>query len=99
MKDRNDPKVGPADSLDDAVHEGGRASIDIAGRSTRGWVSVATAAAFLDLSPDRLRKTLERHARKVDGSIESSVDGVIARKFGRLWRVRFSTSWTNPGRR
>jgi hypothetical protein len=63
-------------------------------RHTRGWVSIATAAAFLDLSPDRLRKTVERHARKVDGAIESNVDGVVARKFGRLWRVRFSASWT-----
>lgn len=63
-------------------------------RPTRGWVSIATAAAFLDLSPDRLRKTVERHARKVDGAIESNVDGVFARKFGRLWRVRFSASWT-----
>lgn len=61
-----------------------------------GWVSVATAATFLGLSPDRLRKTLERHARKIDGSIESSVDGVTARKFGRLWRVRFSAAWTEP---
>ena len=62
----------------------------------RGWVSVATAAAFLDLSPGRFRRTLERLARKVDGGIEAQVDGVIARKFGRLWRVRFSACWTKP---
>ncbi len=60
------------------------------------WVSVATAATFLGLSADRLRKTLERYSRKVDGSIHSEVDGVTARKFGRLWRVRFSSSWTKP---
>ena len=60
------------------------------------WVSVATAATFLGLSADRLRKTLERYSRKVDGSIQSEVDGVTARKFGRLWRVRFSSSWTRP---
>lgn len=59
-----------------------------------GWVSVAVAASYLGLSPDRLRKTLERYAQRVDGSITSTVDGVTARKFGRLWRVRFSTSWT-----
>lgn len=59
------------------------------------WVSVAAAASFLGLSPDRLRRTIERHARKEDdGSVESSIDGVLARKFGRLWRVRFSPSWT-----
>lgn len=63
----------------------------------KAWVSIVAAAAFLGLSPDRLRKTLERHARTVDGTIESSVDGVTARKFGRLWRVRFSVAWTKPG--
>lgn len=62
----------------------------------KAWVSIATAAAFLGLSPDRLRKTLERHARKADGVLESNVDGVTARKFGRLWRVRFSAAWTEP---
>jgi hypothetical protein len=61
------------------------------------WVSVATAAAYLGLSADRMRKTLERHARMVDGATESNVDGVVARKFGRLWRVRFSALWTRTG--
>ena len=60
------------------------------------WVCLRTAAAFLDLEPGRFRRTLERHARMVDGSIEARVDGVVARKFGRLWRVRFSASWTEP---
>jgi hypothetical protein len=37
---------------------------------------------------------LERRAVKaVDGGIEANVDGVRARKLGRLWRVRFSEAW------
>lgn len=62
--------------------------------STQGWVSVATAATFLGLSPARMRKTLERHAVRVAGAVESRIDGVVARKFGRLWRVRFDPCWT-----
>ncbi|WP_437656593.1 hypothetical protein [Sorangium sp. So ce1182] len=60
----------------------------------RGWLSVKTAAEFLDMSPDALRRALERHAvRAPDGGIEAEVDGVRARKFGRLWRVQFSSRW------
>ncbi|MDI1445959.1 hypothetical protein [Polyangium sp. 6x1] len=44
-----------------------------------------------------LRKTLERRAvRASDGGTEASVDGVRARKFGRIWRVRFSEAWGVP---
>jgi hypothetical protein len=58
------------------------------------WLSVAKAAELLDLSPTALRRTLERRAvRANDGGVEAQVDGVRARKFGRLWRVQFSASW------
>ncbi len=60
------------------------------------WVGIGAAAAYLGLSASRLRKTLERYSREVDGSIHSEVDGVVAQKFGRLWRVRFSASWVKP---
>ncbi|TKC98600.1 hypothetical protein [Polyangium fumosum] len=61
----------------------------------RGWVSIKTAADFLDMSPDALRRSIERHAvRAPDGGIESNIDGVRARKFGRLWRVQFSSRWS-----
>jgi hypothetical protein len=44
-----------------------------------------------------LRKTLERRAvRAADGATEAALDGVRARKFGRLWRVRFSEAWGLP---
>lgn len=58
------------------------------------WVSVAAAADFLGLGAAALRRTLERRATRVsDGGVEANVDGVRARKFGRLWRVQFSERW------
>ncbi|UQA57412.1 hypothetical protein [Polyangium aurulentum] len=60
----------------------------------RGWVCLRTAAEFLGMSPDALRRAVERHAvRASDGGIESHIDGVRARKFGRQWRVAFSERW------
>ena len=62
----------------------------------RGWLSVKTAAEYLDMSPDALRRTLERHAvRAADGGVEANVDGVRALKFGRLWRIQFSSRWSS----
>lgn len=64
--------------------------------SVARWMSVEAAARFLDLSADALRRTIERHAVRGDGGgIEARIDGVIARKFGRLWRVKFSAAWTD----
>ena len=61
-------------------------------QQARGWVSVRTAAEFMDMSPDALRRALERHAvRAPDGVVEANIDGVRARKFGRLWRIQFSS--------
>lgn len=63
----------------------------------RGWVSVKTAAEFLDMSPEALRRALERHAvRAPDGVVEATIDGVLARKLGRSWRVSFSERWLRP---
>ncbi|MDC3982418.1 hypothetical protein [Polyangium jinanense] len=63
-------------------------------QSPRGWGSIRTAAEFLGMSADALRRSIERHAvRAPDGGIESNIDGVRARKFGRLWRVQFSAAW------
>ena len=61
------------------------------------WVSMDKAAAHLGMSAEALRKTLERRAvRASDGTTEAVLDGVRARKFGRLWRVRFSEAWGLP---
>lgn len=59
------------------------------------WISIVSASEILDLSPEALRRTIERHAvRAPDGGTEANVDGVRARKFGRLWRVQFSERWS-----
>lgn len=61
------------------------------------WVSTEVAAAFLGLTALALRRTLERSAERMpDGGVEANVDGVRARKFGRLWRVQFTGSWLSP---
>ncbi|TKC99864.1 hypothetical protein [Polyangium fumosum] len=61
------------------------------------WVPIDRAAAHLGMNVGALRKTLERRAvRAADGVTEASVDGVRARKFGRIWRVRFSEAWGVP---
>jgi hypothetical protein len=66
-------------------------------RPAPGWVSVQVAADYLGLGHAALRRTLERRAARVaDGGTEANVDGVRARKFGRLWRVQFSASWLLP---
>lgn len=61
------------------------------------WVSLERAAAHLGMGAEALRKALERRAiRADDGGTEAALDGVRARKFGRLWRVRFSEAWGLP---
>jgi len=66
-------------------------------RGTGAWVPIERAAAHLGMNAGALRKTLERRAvRGADGVTEASVDGVRARKFGRIWRVRFSAAWGVP---
>jgi hypothetical protein len=61
------------------------------------WVPLERAAAHLSMNAAALRKTLERRAtRASDGATEANLDGVQARKFGRIWRVRFSEAWGVP---
>jgi hypothetical protein len=49
------------------------------------------------VDPAALRKALDRRAtRTADGGIEAELDGVHARKLGRLWRVALSAAWSNP---
>jgi hypothetical protein len=58
------------------------------------WTTVEDAAAVLSMSPEALRRALERRAmRAPDGGVEVSWDGVRARKLGRLWRVSLSERW------
>lgn len=61
------------------------------------WLPLERAAAHLSMNVAALRKALERRAtRASDGATEASLDGVRARKFGRIWRVRFSDAWGLP---
>jgi hypothetical protein len=55
------------------------------------------AAAFLGLPVVTLRRALERNARTTpEGATVAHVDGVTARKLGRLWRVWLDRGWLAP---
>lgn len=52
------------------------------------WQSVKAAAAQLDLRPRALQARCRRAARKERGHVIADLGmGVVARKFGRSWRV------------
>jgi hypothetical protein len=60
------------------------------------WYPLRDAAAFLRVTPNALRKQLERRAvQAADGGVEAQVDGVRARKFANRWRVSFGRVWTD----
>jgi hypothetical protein len=60
-------------------------------------MTVERAAEFLGLSTVALRRTIERKARAMpDGSTVAHVDGITARKIGRLWRIWLAPGWLNP---
>jgi hypothetical protein len=61
------------------------------------WMSVGDAAAVLGMPVLTLRRLVERSARRrPDGRVEARVDGIVARKCGRLWRVWLDAEWTQP---
>ena len=62
------------------------------------WMDVAEAATILGLSRVTLRRSIERAAREEsDGAVMAHLDGITARKLGRLWRVRLDAKWLPPG--
>lgn len=64
------------------------------GQTLVRWYTVRDAAEALGLTPEALRKQIERRKKRTaDGGTEAVIDGVRARKFGRLWRVSFGTWW------
>jgi hypothetical protein len=68
--------------------------------SPNTWTSVAQAAAYLGISDVTLRRALDRCARRDEaGGIVAERDGVVARKFGRTWRVWLDAGWVRPGSR
>lgn len=65
---------------------------------TPRWVTTRLAAKHLDMTEDALRRTLERHARRgEDGVVFAEIDGVLGRRFGRRWRIAFSSAWALAG--
>jgi NAD+--asparagine ADP-ribosyltransferase len=59
------------------------------------WYALREAADILDVSPEALRRKLERRVQHAaDGVKEARVDGIRARKFGNHWRVSFGKAWT-----
>jgi hypothetical protein len=62
--------------------------------SATPWTSLSKGADFLGVTPGSLRRTLERNVEVApDGGTEANIDGLRARKFGRLWRIQFSDAW------
>jgi len=62
--------------------------------NSQPWLSLLTAAEHLGESADSLRKKLERASvRAEDGTVEANLDGIRARKLGRLWKIRLSAGW------
>ncbi len=60
----------------------------------RSWMTVEQAASFLNLGVVTLRRTIERNARRTpQGDTVAQVDGITARKLGRLWRVWLDAGW------
>lgn len=62
------------------------------------WMGVAEAASILGMSIVTLRRSIERNAREEsDGAVMAHLDGITARKLGRLWRVRLDGKWLPRG--
>jgi hypothetical protein len=65
--------------------------------TTHAWMTVEQAAALLSLPVVTLRRKLERNARPTaNGGTAACVDGITARKLGRLWRVWLDPGWLTP---
>lgn len=62
--------------------------------ASTNWMSAEEAATILGVPVVTFRRALERNARKrPDGGVDAKVDGVTARKWGRLWRVLLDPDW------
>lgn len=67
-------------------------------RAPLRWYPTRDAAAILGVSPEALRKQLERNQfRAPDGVVEACVNGVRGRKFAGRWRVSLGERWADTG--
>jgi hypothetical protein len=65
--------------------------------SPASWMTIDQAAALLSFQVVTLRRLFERKARPTpDGGTVARVDGMTARKIGRLWRVWLDPGWLTP---
>ncbi|WP_437840029.1 hypothetical protein [Sorangium sp. So ce1153] len=63
-------------------------------RRPRGWLSLKTAAGYLDMPPDALQRALEcRAVRTADGDIEANIGGIRAGKLGPFMSNPSSERW------
>lgn len=54
------------------------------------YLTIEQAAERLAMTPEALRKRCMRGARKVGRDVSAELgDGIVAVKFGRIWRLRF----------
>jgi hypothetical protein len=54
------------------------------------YLTIDDAAARLSMTPLALRKRCTKQARRVGKDIRAEIgDGIVAVRFGRIWRVRF----------
>lgn len=66
-------------------------------RSCASWMAIEEAAKLLGVSVVTLRRSIERKARKDSaGTVTARLDGIIARKLGRVWRVWLDAGWMHP---
>jgi hypothetical protein len=64
----------------------------------KAWLSVPHAAGFLDMTPDALRRALERHiVLGRDGVHEAHLDGIRGRKLAGRWKVQLGEEWASYG--
>ncbi|WP_437310751.1 hypothetical protein [Sorangium sp. So ce388] len=65
-----------------------RMSLATESQQARGWLSLKTAAGYLDMSPDALRHALEcRAVRTPSDDIEANIEGVRSEKLGRFLSI------------
>ncbi len=62
---------------------------------TAQYLTIDAAASRLSMTPLALRKRCTKLARKVGKDIKADIgDGIVAVRFGRIWRVRFPEQQT-----
>jgi len=60
------------------------------------WLSLEEAAVFLSMPVRMLREALAKRAHTMGERKEANLDGILARKIGRRWKVWFAVEWTAP---